>query len=406
MKTIIKIAWRNIGRSKLRSLVVMLAICAGTWSVLMLVSFTRGFVENYVNNVIDKELGHIQLHNPAYADDPVPENSIANPDSVVTKISAMDGVDAAAYRSLNTGMISTGHGVRGVKIAGIIPEMDEQVLGYAEMLLNGATPDTAMRTPVLISKTLADELKAETGKKVVLTFQDAAGNMVSGAFRISGLFKTDSKNFDETHVYVLKKDLDKLTGLTGEAQEIVVRCQSDLEVAGVREMLSGDFPQLRVQDYTQLAPEISLFKSQINASSYIYIVIFMLALIFGIINTMLMAVLERTRELGMLMSIGLTRIQTFLMIVYETIFLALVSAPVGMVLGWFTISRLGHTGLDLSNWAEGMTQFGIATRIYPALAADVFWKVGLAVAITAVLAALYPALKAIRLQPVEAIRKI
>lgn len=403
---LLKIAWRNIWRSKLRSMVVMLAICAGTWSVIMLVSFTQAFVNNYVNNVIDKELGHIQIHNPAYSDDPLLTNSIEKPDSLARVISQMQGVKSATYRTTLTGMVSTGHGVRGVNIAGVIPRLEKNVFGYKDMIVKGSNLDTTMRNPILIGAKLARDLQVGPGKKVVLTFQDKSGNMVSGAFRISGLFKTDDSGFDSGHLFVRNSDLAPLTGMKNQAQEIVIRCLADEHVGRVTEMLRGDYPNLRVQDYEELAPEVSLFKSQIKSSSYIYVVIFMLALIFGIINTMLMAVLERIREIGMLMAIGLTRKQTFLMIVYETFFLALASAPIGMFLAWFTILKMGNTGLDLSNWAQGMSQFGISTKIYPELDSAMYWQIGLAIAITALLASIYPAIKAVRLRPVDAIRKI
>lgn len=403
---LLKIAWRNIWRSKLRSMVVMLAICAGTWSVIMLVSFTQAFVNNYVNNVVDKELGHIQIHNPAYKDNPVLSNSIENPDSLTRIISEMQGVKSATYRTTLTGMVSTGHGVRGVNIAGVIPKLEKTVFGYNEMIVKGSNLDTAMRNPILIGAKLAGDLKVGLGKKVVLTFQDKSGNMLSAAFRISGLFQTDDSGFDNSHLFVRNTDLAPLTGMENQAQEIVIRCLADEHVERVTEMLKGDYPNFRVQDYEELAPEVSLFKSQIKSSSYIYVVIFMLALIFGIINTMLMAVLERIREIGMLMAIGLTRRQTFFMIVYETCFLALVSAPIGMLLARFTIFKMGKTGLDLSNWAEGMSQFGISTKIYPELDGAMYWQIGVAIAITALVASIYPAIKAVRLRPVEAIRKI
>ena len=387
-------------------MVVMLAICAGTWSVIMLVSFTQAFVNNYVNNVIDKELGHIQIHNPKYKDDPLLTNSIANPDSLTRKISQMQGVKSATYRTTLTGMVSTGHGVRGVNIAGVIPKLEKKVFGYDNMIVKGSNLDSAMRNPILIGVKLAKDLQVGFGKKVVLTFQDKSGNMVSGAFRISGLFRTDDSGFDNTHLFVRSSDLAPLTGMQNQAQEIVIRCLADEHVDMVSEMLKGDYPNLRVQDYEELAPEVSLFKSQIKSSSYIYIVIFMLALIFGIINTMLMAVLERIREIGMLMAIGLTRKQTFLMIVYETIFLALASAPIGMILAWFTILKMGDTGLDLSNWADGMSQFGISTKIYPQLDPAMYWQIAIAIGITALLASIYPAIKAVHLRPVDAIRKI
>lgn len=403
---LLKIAWRNIWRNKLRSLVVILATAAGTWSVLILIAFVGGFIESYVNNAISMELGHIQIHNPRYADDPQLSNSIAHPENIVNAIEGMKGVKAATYRMEVNGMLSASHGVRGVKIMGVIPEKENRVFNYGALIVKGSNIDTNTRHAILMGKSLAEDLQVEPGKRIVLTFNDASGNLVSGAFNIAGAYKTSNETFDDSHVYVPYSTLQTLTGMGNAAQEIVIRATDDEVVEEVLNRIEKRFPELNVQSYLELAPEISLFKTQIASSSYIYIAIFMLALIFGIINTMLMAVLERIKELGVLMAIGLNRVQTFFMIVYETIFLAMMGAPVGILLGLITINYVGNVGLDLSNWAEGLNRFGLDSIVYPSLAASYYWKVALAVFITAVLASIYPALKAIRLRPVEAIHKI
>ena len=132
----------------------------------------------------------------------------------------------------------------------------------------------------------------------------------------------------------------------------------------------------------------------------------MLALIFGIINTMLMAVLERNKELGMLMAVGLNKGKVFTMIMLETLLLGCVGAPLGMFLGWLTINYFSNNGLDLSSFASGLEQMGMSTMIYPVADTSLYLQMTAAVAITALLAAIYPSLKAIKLRPVEAMRKI
>jgi ABC-type lipoprotein release transport system permease subunit len=401
-----KIAWRNIWRNKLRSLIVILATAAGTWSVLLLISFVGGFIEGYINNVISTEIGHIQLHQPKYADDPKLTYSIPHPASILRQINSMPGVHAATYRMTINGMLSSSHGVRGVKIIGIIPENENKVFNYSRMISMGHPIDTNRRAQVMIGQSLAHDLQLDPGKKIVLTFRDTMGNLSSGAFRVSGEFKTSNETFDNGHVYVRYQDLQQMTGLQDAAQEIVIRCDNDQAVPLVTAQLTKRFPKLKVQTYLDLSPEIGLFRTQLQASSYIYVTIFMLALIFGIINTMLMAVLERIRELGVLMAIGLNRIQTFWMIVIETILLATIGTPIGMLLAAITLHLLAKTGMDLSHWSAGLNKFGMNSVIYPIINAGNFWQVAIAVFITAVLASIYPALKAIRLKPVEAIHKI
>ena len=132
----------------------------------------------------------------------------------------------------------------------------------------------------------------------------------------------------------------------------------------------------------------------------------MLALIFGIINTMLMAVLERNRELGMLMAVGLNKGKVFSMIVLETLLLGIVAAPIGLLLAWLTITYFGEKGIDLGAFSASMEQFGLSTKVYTELPTKYYWSLAISVLVTALLASLYPAWKAIKLRPVEAIRKI
>jgi len=167
-----------------------------------------------------------------------------------------------------------------------------------------------------------------------------------------------------------------------------------------------EYPGLDVQSYKTLSPDLELYESTIGLTSTIMTIIVMLALIFGIINTMMMAVLERIKELGMLMAIGMNKQRVFFMILIETLLLGCIGAPIGMLVGYVTILLTSNTGLDLSAYSAGMREFGLSDIIYPWVPPTIYWQLAIAVVITALIGSLFPALRAIRLRPVEAIRTL
>ena len=143
----------------------------------------------------------------------------------------------------------------------------------------------------------------------------------------------------------------------------------------------------------EVSPDLRMYESQMGISSMIYLGIIMLALIFGIINTMLMAVLERYRELGMLMAIGMNKSRVFIMIMLETLLLSLIGTPIGALLGVLTAWYFGTYGMDLSSYSDALKQFGLNPVIYFKMPPSLFWQIPIAIGITAILASIYPALK-------------
>jgi len=407
MLMLLIVSWRNIWRNKVRSGVVILAVALGVWGLLFLLGFTRGIVRDYVKSNIELQTSHFQIHHPEFKKDYEAKYTVPNPNDILDSLSEDDYADQYTTRTVAGGMLNTSRGARGMRIFGIDTEREVRVTNIDEYIVEGSFFKDKRRNQILISDNLAEKLKLSLKKKVVLTFQDTGGEIVSAAFRISGIFDTKNTPLDMSRVFVKKNDLNQLLGL-GEDQfhEIAVR-GGEIDLIDVQtDRWRTSFPDLSIESYKDLSPELELFNSQLRINLIIMTIIFMLALIFGIINTMLMAVLERIKEFGMLLSIGMNKAKVFLMVMLETIMLSMVGVPVGVLLGIFSIAYFKKFGLDLSNFSKAMQNYGINEVVRPYLTIDVYLFVVAAVFVTAILAAIYPARKATGLNPAEAIRSM
>lgn len=402
---IFKMSWRNIWRSPLRSLVVMGSIMVGTWAIIFLLAFSYGIVKSYINNAIRMETSHIQMHLPEFREDMEVRYLLPQAESKLADLKAYENIKAATVRTVINAMLVAPKGTRGVVARGI-EEVEEPLVTEIDQQIAEGTYFSKGKNQVLIGKDLAKKLGLKVRKKIVLQFQNLDGDITAGAFRIVGLIDSGNKMRDDGTVFVRRKDLNRLLGEAEAAHELAIYLSDPEFVTATTAALQTQYPAAKVESYTELSPDIKLYETQIGVSFSIFVFIFMLALIFGIINTMLMAVLERTKELGMLMSVGMNKPKVFGMIVLETLLLGFISALVGMLLGWLTIQYFGGAGIDLSSWADGLKQFGMSTIIHPDLEGTFYFQLALAVVITTLLASIYPAYKAISLRPVEAMRKI
>ncbi len=398
------IAWRNIWRNRMRSWVVIGAIALGIWGVLFMIAFSLGTSTSYIQNAVENELSHVQVHDPRFRDQYEIGYQIPDAQKLLDSVRQNPEVLATGLRTIANGMLTSGHGARGIRITGVDPENEAELTHLNEKMTEGQYLSEDQKNPIVISSKLAEKLQVKVKSKVVLTFQNETGEITSAAFRIQGLFKTNNSKMDEAGIFVLRKDLNRLLGKENMAHEMAILLHDEKAATPFAQALAKGKPGLEILSYEALSPEITLLKTQIQITSTILIV--MLALVFGIINTMLMAVLERVRELGMLMAIGMNKLRVFGMIMMETFLLSLIAAPLGMLLGFMTVKWLGKTGINLGAWSSAMQQYGISDIIYPYMEGFLYRQLATAVVATALIASLYPAWKAIRLQPVEAIRKI
>ena len=250
-----------------------------------------------------------------------------------------------------------------------------------------------------------DALDYRIRNKVQVAISDRHGTPIQGIFRVCGIFKTTNTGFDQFSVFVKAAELAKLYGGDEILTHEIAILLKDIDDAGlVKEKLIRISGENTVRTWKELAPDAAMMNDFMIIYYFMFIGIIMLALAFGIINTMLMAILERTKELGMLMAIGMNHNRIFKMIMLETIFLTMVGAIVGMFSGWIIIQTLGKTGIHFSAWGEGFEAIGFAAIVYPEVNFDFFIFITIMVISTAILSSILPARKALKLNPVEALR--
>lgn len=400
------IAWRNVWRSKLRSLVIVLATALGLFATIYMIALINGMMQQKVDATIENEVSDIQIHNPKFMLDESVQYWIPEAESVMNTIDTMPAISAWSSRVKATGMASTAHSGNGVMIIGINPEQERKVTAIHECLVEGTYFEKKSRIPsIIISQKLSEHLNAGLGKKVVLTAAALDGETAQGLYRIEGIFKTSNSVFDEMNVFITSDQLQQMVAPGDQiVSEIAIRVSDPDNVTEITNELQGEFKDLSVLSWKDLASSLMAIMAMMDQFGYIMIMIILLALTFGIVNVMLMAILERTRELGMLMAIGMNKTRVFLMIVMETIFMSVTGAVFGVSFAAFTISLTAKSGIDFASWAEGMESYGYSALVFPVIENSFYIILGIMVIIAAGLASIWPARKALKLQAADAIR--
>jgi ABC-type lipoprotein release transport system permease subunit len=398
-------AWRNIWRNKTRSVVIILSIAIGLFSGIALLALYQGMMKGRVRTVINSEVGHMQIHHPEFKKDYKPEYTIQDGQNILKKLTATPEIKLAAPRSITTGMLSTPGGSAGVQINGVIPEQEYLASQLKKKIIEGNAFNPKKKNQIIIGKKLAEKFKLNVGSKLVLTSIDSSEEIVSGAYRVISIYQSDNAPLDELNVYVTMNDLNKMLKIENEFHEIVLILHQDNLIDTLSQRLSKQFIATKIETWREISPETNLLVKTTDQYSYIILVIIMLALAFGIINTMLMAILERTREIGMMLALGTNRIRIFFLVLFETFFLTFTGTPIGIFSSWTVISYFNQKGINLSGMGnEMMKSFGFGSMIYPEFPTDKILNVFLIVFFTALISCLFPALKVLRLQPVEALR--
>lgn len=384
----------------------MLSVAIGLFAGIAVLALYKGMMNSRVRTVIYAETGHIQLHHKTFRNDYEARFVISNAEKLLNELQENAAVKHMATRTITQGMLATTTGSAGVQINGINLAMEDKVSGLLQKIRVGKAFAPGKKNQVLIGKKLADKMKLKPGGKLVLTFTDADANMVSAAFRVAAIYQSENTPMDERNVYVQQTELNQALNLGNGVHEVALILRQDAATLATARQLQQQYPDLLVEPWQNLSPETELMIDTVDITSYIIIGIILFALAFGIVNTMLMAILERTQEIGVMMALGMNRLRLFLLVFLETVFLTLIGTPVGLGIAWVVTGYYHRNGLNLENMGkEMMSNFGFSTLIYPEFPTEKLAAIMGIVLFTALASCIYPALKALQLQPIEALRK-
>ena len=406
------IAWRNLWRNKLRSAVIFTSIAVGIIGAVVSDGFMSGMTDQRVDAAIANEVSDIQIHNPAFLLNGEIQYQIPDAEQSLKKIETIPEVKGVSLRMKTSAMAASANAGAGITIFGVNPAAEQKVSDLHKLIIEGKYLSADEKIPTVIGQKLAHKLNLGLGDKLIVTLTDSSGTITSGAFRIVGIFKTANDRFDEANVFVNKKDLSNLTGYPANtSDEIAIRLKANSQTPEVMKALRRLFQkeirskQIVIRSWDQIQPLLKSMIAMMNFFSYAFLLIILAALAFAIINTMLMAVMERTREIGMLMALGMNKRKIFSMIMLETIFLSIVGAVLGLLVSILVVNHYATYGFDLLSVAKGLNYIGYSSQIFFRVNTNFYVISMMLVVLIAVFSSISPALKALKLQPAKAIRE-
>jgi len=406
------LAWKNIWRNKLRSSIIISAITLGLVGGIFSLAFSNGMLVQMINASIESETADLQIHNKDFKINFDLVKSIPDAEILTDKINKIADVKSISSRVVISGMANSASNGLGVMITGVNPVNEKNVSDIHAKIIKGKY-FSSKRNSAVVGSMLLKKLNLKLHSKIILTFQDMKGEITTAAFRIAGIYQTNNSRFDQSTVFVNQADLRREASLSGGyINEIAIRIKAEDNINRIKDKItelitkSSKDDNLEVETWNELKPSLKIMQSYTDQFTFIFILIILIALSFGVINTMLMAIMERTHEIGMLLAIGMRRSKVFLMIIYETVMLSLVGAVLGVILSFILNLITGHTGIDLSVFSDGFRAYGYNPIVIPQMESGFYYMILLMVLFVSVLAAIYPAAKAIKLKPAVAIRHI
>ena len=401
-----QLAWRYLWRNHRRTLIMVSAVSIGVWSMIFMTALSRGMVDQMIEDGVSALPGHVQVHHPQFLDDPSVVNRIPISDSELSGIFGAADFKAWASRVRVPAVIASEYESRGVTLLGIDP-VAEQAFDYiAYDEVEGRFLEDVNDNGIVIGRKLADKLETRVGKRVVLMSQDPDNEIADRGFRVVGLFEADVPAFEEGNVFVGKRTAQKMLRIGDTTTEIVFLGDHYRDVEPTYDKVVASINgSLDVSRWNEVATYLGSMLTVMDGFVFIFMVVIFLALSFGLVNTLVMAVFERVREIGLMLALGMKPSNILGQIIIESMLLLLVGLVTGNLLALVTILPL-RGGIDISVVAEGMEMMGAASVLYPRLYAADMILANVIVLSLGFLASLSPAWRASRYEPVEAITKV
>lgn len=399
------LAWRNIVRNARRSLITVAAVALGLISLIFLWGFNDGVHNTMMRNLQQVVVGSIQVHADGFFHHPKLTRTVPDAARVAAILHAA-GVEHHAGRLRTFALAAAADASEGLILLGVDPVVEAQVTRLDSKVDQGRFIRDNDEAACVLGRTTARNLGVVPGDELVLLSEDRYGSMAAEKVTLVGIINSGEMGIDRGLAIVPLGFMQQMTGMSGRYSEIVVQLPADrLEAVTtlLKEGLDSSFEVLRWYD---MYPMMKQWVELENAFYYIFLLIVLLIVAAGIMNTVLMSMLERIHEFGVMMALGCGRLQLAGMVVIESVLLGGAGIVIGVVIGLSLVHYFHGTGIDLSAQMDSITRFYLNPVVRTEIDTDHLLNTVLAVLGAALLAAAWPAIRASRLEPVEAISHV
>lgn len=401
------IAARNLLRNPRRSAITAGGAAFAIVAYVFMYGYFDGFSEQIIDNATRYVTGHVQVERPGFRRDLAPELALGDPRSLLESLRRSPNVEAAAPRVQAQALASSATKSEGIMLYGVDPVAERQLTFIHRTIVQGSALEPGHDRDIVLGRKLAEKLGLRLGEKVIVMASAANGELGTAAYRIRGIFATESSAFDGTMAFVTLPAAQALLALGDRVSTVNLRLARRDRLDGTLAQLraTGIGPGLTFAPWPEMLPQVSQMVGLLRVIRSIVLGIFLVVVALAVMNTVFMAVAERTREFGVMMALGTPPAAIVRMVLYETVALIAVASVVGYGLGTALVSYLGRKGLDLSSLFEGYDAIpGLTGIAYPKLVMGSVVLPGLALFAASVLVSLLPAMRAARLDPSRAIR--
>jgi len=403
------LAWKNIWRNRRRTIITLTAIAFSIMLVQALHNLSAGVYAGMIDSGVRAGSGHVAVYHKNYLESR-DESLYFMDNNLITEIEAIDGVKQVLPRLYIPGLAQSSRESRGVVLIGVDPQRERQINPFLKALPEEAIIRSAASRDAIVGSRLLDELQIKPGQKFVITAQHQDGTLHSELLYVRGVVSSGMKNIDSSLIMIGRERAGLLTGSPSSVHELaVILSDPDYEKPVHKSITAilGTSPDIEVVNWERAMPNLAnAIKLDYASQKFIFLIILLIVTI-GVINTLLMSVMERMREFGVILALGSKPRTLRGMIMLEALTIGLFAAAIGSLLGSLATWYLVSVGIDLATFVPETLEFG-GVVFDPIMRASwnpgwmlqiAFYVVGLTL-----LAALYPAIKAGRITPVEGMR--
>ncbi len=397
-------AFRNIFRQRRRTILTGLSMMAGFVLSVIFIGWADGAYNSIIDTFTRNRLGHIQIHERTYLDRPSLYKTIKDIIEIGETIDNTKGIESWSPRLYSAGLASVGEKSAGVQIIGIDPEKEIKATHFDKKIIEGRNFSHIPSREVIIGKGLAEILKARVNDEIVIVSQAADGSFANDLYNIIGILSSGDDISDRMSFYLHLTDAQELLALEGRVHEIAVTVKKLKDVGKINTLLSEKIqnPKLSVEPWQVFAKAFYEAMQADKEGMWWMLIIIVIIVAVGVLNTVLMSVLERQREYGVLKAVGTKPGQIIKLVLFEVIILAIFCVTIGTGLGYAATSFLSTRGLKLG---EGLTYGGMEFgTMYAEVNIRSFVIPAVTVILCAVLVSLFPAIKAAKTKPAKTMR--